>query len=93
MPQLDPTLDQIVALFRGLEVVKSRGGYTLHDRRSGRPVARLKPIPQSDRFELLYWSLVRERWRTFGDFGRLKLTLERAHEIVENEAIFHISSS
>jgi hypothetical protein len=93
MPQLDPTLDQIVALFRGLEVVKSHGGYTLHDRRSGRPVARLKRIPQSDRFELFYWSLVRERWRTFGDFGRLNLTLERAHEIVENEAIFHISSS
>jgi len=93
MPQLDPTLDQIVALFRGLDVVKSRGGYTLHDRRSGRPVARLKSIPQSDRFELFYWSLVRERWRTFGDFGRLNLTLERAHEIVENEAIFHISSS
>jgi hypothetical protein len=92
MPQPDPTLDQIVALFRDLAVVKSRGGYTLQDRRSGRPVARLKPIPQSDRFELFYWSLVRERWRTFGDFGRLKLTLERAHEIVENEAIFHISS-
>jgi hypothetical protein len=37
--------------------------------------------------------LVRQRWRTFGDFGRLKLTLERAYEIVENEAIFHISNS
>jgi hypothetical protein len=93
MPAADPVLDKIAALFRGLEVVRSRGGYTLHDRHSGRPVARLKPIPQSDRFELFYWSLVRERWRTFGDFGRLKLTLERAQEIVENEAIFHISNS
>jgi hypothetical protein len=93
MPAADPVLDKIAALFRGLEVVRSRGGYTLHDRHSGRPVARLKPIPQSDRFELFYWSLVRERWRTFGNFGRLKLTLERTQEIVENEAIFHISNS
>ena len=93
MPEPDPTLDQIVALFRGLEVVKSRGGYTLYDGRNGHPVARLKPIPQSDRFELFYWSLVRERWYTFGDFGRLKLTLEHAHEIVENETIFHIPGS
>ena len=54
------------------------------------PLARLKPIPQTDRFELFYWSLVRERWRTFGDFGRLSLTLDRAHEIFRNEAVFYI---
>jgi hypothetical protein len=30
------------------------------------------------------------RWRTFGDFGRLRLTLDRAHEIFWEEAIFHI---
>jgi hypothetical protein len=93
MPQADPLLDQIVARFGDLDVIKSRGGYTLHDRRSGHPVARLKPIPQSDHFELFYWSLVRARWRTFGDFGRLALTLEEAHETVANEAIFCIPSS
>jgi hypothetical protein len=92
MPRTDPLLDQIVSRFRGLAVVKSRGGYTLSDERSGYPVARLKPIPQSEHFELFYWSLARERWRTFGDFGRLALTLEEAHEIVANEAIFCIPS-
>jgi hypothetical protein len=47
----------------------------------------MKNFPQSDRFELFYWSDMRGRWRTFGDFGRLRLTLERAHEIFREETI------
>lgn len=86
----DPILAKITALFEDLDVVKNRGGYTLYDRRTDRPVARLRPIAGSDRFELLYWSLVREAWRTFGNFGRLNLTLERAQEIFYAEAIFRI---
>ena len=57
--------------------------------RQTKALARLKPIPQSDRFELFYWSDMRGRWRTFGDFGRLRLTLERANEVFRNEPIFH----
>jgi hypothetical protein len=90
MTEPDPALAGIAAMFRDLDVTKSRGGYTLIDRTTGTPLARLKPIPQTDRFELLYWSLVRERWRTFGDFGRLSLTLDRAYEIFRNEPIFRI---
>jgi len=90
MTEPDPTQVMIAATFADLDVVKSRGGYTLVDPRSGTPLARLKPIPQSDRFELFYWSDIRGRWRTFGDFGRLRLTLERAHEIFREETIFHI---
>ena len=90
MTEPDPTLATITATFAGLDVVKSRGGYTLVDPRSGTPLARVKPFPQSDRYELFYWSDMRGRWRTFGDFGRLRLTLERAHEIFREEAIFHI---
>jgi hypothetical protein len=92
MAEPDPTLATIAAMFADLEVVKSRGGYTLVDRCSGTALARLKPLPQSDRFELLYWSNMRERWRTFGDFGRLRLTLERAREIFQEETIFHIQA-
>jgi hypothetical protein len=88
----DPHLAQIAARFEAFDVHASRGGYTLHHRRTRTPVARLRPIPDSDRFELLYWSAVRGRWRTFGDFGRLKLTLERAHEIVQAEPIFHLQT-
>jgi hypothetical protein len=88
----DPILAQIVARFDDLDVAPSRGGYTLHDRRTGSAVARIKPIPNTDRFELFYWSLAREAWRTFGDFGRLKLTLDRAHEIFHAEHIFRIQT-
>ena len=90
MTEPDPTHVMIAATFADLDVVKSRGGYTLVDPRSGTPLARLTPFPQSDRFELFYWSDMRGRWRTFGDFGRLRLTLERAHEIFRQETIFHI---
>ena len=93
MTEADPTLTSIAARFPGLEVAKSRGGYTLIDPATDTPLARLKPIRQTDRFELFYWSLVRERWRTFGDFGRLPLTLDRAHEIFRNEAVFCIQGS
>jgi hypothetical protein len=92
MTEPDPTLATIAAMFADLEVVKSRGGYTLVDPRGGTALARLKPFPQSDRFELFYWSDMRERWRTFGDFGPLRLTLERAHEIFREEPIFHIQA-
>jgi hypothetical protein len=52
MTQPDPTLATIAATFAGLDVVKSPGGYTLIDPRTGTALARLKPFPQSDRFEL-----------------------------------------
>ena len=93
MTEPDPTLAMIAATFAGLEVVKSRGGYTLVDPRSGTALARLKPFPQSDRFELFYWSDMRGRRRTFGDFGRLRLTLERANEVFRAEPIFHSHAS
>jgi hypothetical protein len=90
MTEPDPTLAAVAATFAGLDVIKSRGGYTLVDPRSGAQIARLKPFPQSDRFELFYWSDTRGRWRTFGDFKRLRLTLERAHEIFRADTIFHV---
>jgi hypothetical protein len=90
MTEPDPIHGMIAATFAGLDVVKSRGGYTLADPRTGTPLARLKPFPQSDRFELFYWSDTGGRWRTFGDFGPLRLTLGRAHEIFRAETIFHI---
>jgi hypothetical protein len=64
----DPALAQIAARFDSFTVKGSRGGYTLHDRQSGTAVARLKPIPDSDRFELL---LVR-RPRPLANLRRLR---------------------
>ena len=47
MTEADPGLASIAAMFRGLDVTKSRGGYTLSNCTTGTRVARLKPIPQS----------------------------------------------
>jgi hypothetical protein len=63
----DPILAQISARFARFDVVKNRGGYTLRDRRSEAPVARLRPLPEEDAFELFYWSLARALANHCGD--------------------------
>ena len=90
MTKPDPTLAQIAAQFMRYDVEKSGGGYMILDRRTSNPVARLRPIPDSDRFELLYWSNIRGRWTMFGNLGRMKLMLESAHEIVDNDPMFRV---
>ena len=89
MTKPDPTLAQIAAQFTH-DVEKSGGGYLILDRRTSNPVARLRPIPDTDRFELFYWSNIKGRWRTFGNLGRMKLMLESAHEIVEKDPMFRV---
>ena len=90
MAEPDPILIQIAAQFANFTVEKSRGGYTVSDRRSQAAIARLRPLTGTDRFELLYWSAVRERWRTFGNLGVMKLRLQDASEIVSNDPTFKI---
>jgi hypothetical protein len=89
----DPTLLQIAAQFTQHGVKKSGGGYLILDRRTSNPVARLRPIPDTDRFELFYWSNIKGRWTTFGNMGRMKLMLKSAHEIVENDPMFRVPRS
>jgi hypothetical protein len=89
----DPLLTQITAQFGSFIVEKSRGGYTISDRRSQAAIARLRPLTGTDRFELLYWPAVRDRWRTFGNLGVMKLRLMDAYEIVSNDPIFQICGS
>jgi hypothetical protein len=91
MKQTDPILGKIVAQFTNFDVEPSRGGYTIVDRRTASPIARLRPIADTDRFELFYWSNVKGRWTTFGNMGRMKLMLKSAHEIVENDPMFRLS--
>jgi hypothetical protein len=90
MTKPDPTLALIAARFTRHVVEKSGKGYAIVDRRSTNPIARLCPIPGTDRFELFYWSNAKGRWTTFGNFGRMKLMLDSAHEIVENDPMFRI---
>jgi hypothetical protein len=91
MSELDPVLAQIAAQFTHHNVEKSGGAYTILDRRSSSPIARLRPIPDTDRFELFYWSNVKGRWTTFGNMGRMKLMLTSAHDIVENDPMFRVA--
>jgi hypothetical protein len=90
MTKPDPTLAQIAAQFTQHDVEKSGGAYLILNRRTASPIARLRPIPNTDRFELFYWSNVNARWTTFGNLGRMKLMIESVHEIVENDPIFRI---
>ena len=93
MTKPDPTLAQIAARFTRHDVEKSGGRYMVLDRRTANPVARLRPIPDTGRFELFYWSNVKGRWTTFGNLGRMKLMLESAHEIVENDPMFRVTTA
>jgi len=70
MSSIDPVIERIEAYPwpRGsVSVRKIRGGYSLSSARTGAPVARLKPIPQDDRFEVLWWR--RDAWGSAGPFG------------------------
>jgi hypothetical protein len=91
MTKPDPKLQQIAAQFARHDVQSSGRGYVIIDRNTSDPVARLRPIPDTDRFELFYWSAVKGRWTTFGNLGRMKLMLKSAREIVENDPIFRIA--
>ena len=90
MPNLDPVFAQIAAQFRRHGVEKSAGGYLILDPRTSNPVARLRPIKDTDRFELFYWSNIAGGWKTFGNMRRMKLKLTSAHEIVENDPMFRV---
>ena len=86
----DPRLAEIAAQFMRHDIEWSRGEYMIIDRLTANPIARLRPIPDTDRFELFYWSNVKGRWTTFGNLGRTKLMLESAQQIVESDPVFRI---
>ena len=72
---------QSVGDFRGsrgaLFPERRNRGYTLYDAGSGAPVARPRPAGSEGRFEVLYWSLWKERWPATGPFGRTSLSIGR----------------
>jgi len=59
MTKPDPTLALIAARFTRHDVEKSGKGYQIVDRRTANPIARLCPIPDTDRFELFYGQMPR----------------------------------
>ncbi len=89
---MDDPIIQRVEQFRcsrgALFAERRNRGYTLYDASSGVPVARLRPTASQDRFEVLYWSLWKERWASTGPFGRTVLPVDDALQFIANEDIF-----
>ena len=89
-----PSTDAVIARIAaypwprgGVSVRKLRGGYSLTSARTGAPVARLKPMPQDDRFAVLWWR--REAWGPAGPFGAV-FSLDDALDFIASETPFWI---
>ena len=68
-------------------------GFTLFHVATGTPIARLRPVKGHDGlFDILYWSLWKERWVHFGPFGRTAAALDEALRIVAEASIFWVST-
>ena len=75
----------------GVEVVHANRGYTLRSRRTGRPVARLRPTGRGDDVQVLWWR--REAWGDPGPFGREVMPLDEALRFIASEGFFWIHTS
>ncbi len=90
MAASDPVLERIATypwLRGGVQARQVRGGYTLTSARTGAPVARLKQLPSSNRFEVLWWR--RDAWGPAGPFGAV-LDLDDALAFIADEPAFWI---
>ena len=88
----DPILERIRAFDRskggGVEVTRSRRGYSLFAATTGAPIARLRPTGRDDQVEVLWWR--REGWAPFGPFGKTVLPLDEALQLIASEPAFWI---
>jgi hypothetical protein len=90
VPTIDPVIERIAEHpwpRGGVRVRKIGGGYSLLSFRTGQPVARLKPMPQAGRFEVLWWR--REAWGPAGPFGTV-FDLNAALGFIASEPPFWI---
>jgi len=67
-------------------------GFTLIHVATGTPIARLNPIKGHDGlFDILYWSLWKERWVRFGLFGGPAATIDEALRVIADASVFWVS--
>jgi len=89
---MDDPVIQCIERFRcsrgSLFAERRNRGYTLYSARSGAPVARLRPAGADDTFEVLYWSLWKNRWTSTGPFGQTVLPIDDALRFIAYEDIF-----
>jgi hypothetical protein len=74
----------------GVEVVRANRGYTLYSRRTGGPVARLRPTGDGDRVQVARWR--RDAWGAPGDFGPVVMSLDEALAFIGSEGFFWIQA-
>ena len=89
----DPVIQRIERFrcSRGTLFAERRNrGYTLYSAQSGALVARLRPTGSDDRFEVLYWSLWKERWAPTGPFGHTVLPIDDALGFIAYDNIFWV---
>jgi hypothetical protein len=89
---MDDPIIQRIERFRcsrgSLLAERRHRGYTLYSAQSGALIARLRSTDSGDRFELLYWSLWKNRWASTGPFGRTILSIDDALRFIAYEDIF-----
>ena len=94
MTKNDPVLKRIAAYpwpRGGIVARRVNRGYSLFSARTGVPVARLRPLAERDRVEVLWWR--RDAWGNPGPFGREVMPLDEALEFVASEGFFWIHAS
>ena len=90
MPERDFILEGLEAFCHVHDVVveKRGGGYSLLSRRTGAPVARLRPTDDPEKVQVLWWN--GERWKAPGPFGRLTMPVDQAVDYIASERAFWI---
>ena len=91
---MDDPIIQRIERFRcsrgALSAERRNRGYTLYSVRSAAPVARLRSTGSEGSFEVLYWSLWKDRWSSTGPFGRTVLSIDDALRFIAFEDIFWV---
>ena len=90
MPERDHILEGLAAFCHAHDVVVENrgGGYSLLSRRTGAPVARLRPTDDPEKVQVLWWN--GERWKAPGPFGTPTMPLDRALDYIASERAFWI---
>ena len=71
-------------------VARAMFGITVYEPDTGAPIARLNPVPGTDRFTVRWWSGYRRRWMPAEALGDVELTLEAAGPYISANDEFSI---